>query len=114
MVGKKRGYNTLHLTLASRGPAMKFDLDQLVSDCRKAVRENAPQAPISEILARSLSDRASLVSALGEPKRGNQGSAIGKRSEEHTSELQSLTNLVCRLLLEKKKPKPTSDVTGTE
>src|SRR5262249_57330499 len=29
--------------------------------------------------------------------------AIGVRSEEHTSELQSLTNLVCRLLLEKKK-----------
>src|SRR5437016_7853669 len=27
------------------------------------------------------------------------------RSEEHTSELQSLTNLVCRLLLEKKKQK---------
>src|SRR5437016_8371212 len=27
----------------------------------------------------------------------------GTRSEEHTSELQSLTNLVCRLLLEKKK-----------
>src|SRR5437016_10410059 len=29
----------------------------------------------------------------------------GQRSEEHTSELQSLTNLVCRLLLEKKKNK---------
>ena len=29
----------------------------------------------------------------------------GLRSEEHTSELQSLTNLVCRLLLEKKKKK---------
>src|SRR5258706_10845104 len=28
------------------------------------------------------------------------------RSEEHTSELQSLTNIVCRLLLEKKKPEP--------
>src|SRR5437016_4983729 len=28
---------------------------------------------------------------------------VGYRSEEHTSELQSLTNLVCRLLLEKKK-----------
>src|SRR5574341_1803962 len=28
---------------------------------------------------------------------------IKKRSEEHTSELQSPTNLVCRLLLEKKK-----------
>src|SRR5437016_10289825 len=33
---------------------------------------------------------------------GNAGKA---RSEEHTSELQSLTNLVCRLLLEKKKKK---------
>src|SRR5438093_10106952 len=31
---------------------------------------------------------------------------VASRSEEHTSELQSLTNLVCRLLLEKKK-KPT-------
>src|SRR3989339_323135 len=29
--------------------------------------------------------------------------AVVPRSEEHTSELQSLTNLVCRLLLEKKK-----------
>ena len=29
--------------------------------------------------------------------------AIHRRSEEHTSELQSRTNLVCRLLLEKKK-----------
>src|SRR5262249_56566727 len=28
---------------------------------------------------------------------------VRERSEEHTSELQSLTNLVCRLLLEKKK-----------
>src|SRR5256885_4413533 len=28
----------------------------------------------------------------------------GDRSEEHTSELQSPCNLVCRLLLEKKKP----------
>src|SRR5262249_61065424 len=33
--------------------------------------------------------------------------ARGDRSEEHTSELQSLTNLVCRLLLEKKKKNNT-------
>src|SRR2546425_6400076 len=33
--------------------------------------------------------------------RGNEAAAI--RSEEHTSELQSLAYLVCRLLLEKKK-----------
>src|SRR5437016_8415468 len=34
--------------------------------------------------------------------------AVHPRSEEHTSELQSLTNLVCRLLLEKKKTKVNS------
>src|SRR2546430_10874978 len=32
------------------------------------------------------------------------GLVNGPRSEEHTSELQSQSNLVCRLLLEKKKP----------
>src|SRR2546428_10314602 len=32
-----------------------------------------------------------------------------KRSEEHTSELQSRSDLVCRLLLEKKKQRPRSD-----
>src|SRR2546430_10769829 len=32
-------------------------------------------------------------------------SPLPKRSEEHTSELQSQSNLVCRLLLEKKKTK---------
>src|SRR2546427_5883923 len=35
-----------------------------------------------------------------------------KRSEEHTSELQSQSNLVCRLLLEKKK-KPASGTAGS-
>src|SRR5438093_7614883 len=35
------------------------------------------------------------------------------RSEEHTSELQSLTNLVCRLLLEKKKKKKKTTTTIT-
>src|SRR5258706_10705415 len=37
--------------------------------------------------------------------RGRVGRSIhdAERSEEHTSELQSLTNIVCRLLLEKKK-----------
>src|SRR5438046_128712 len=34
----------------------------------------------------------------------NSNHRITLRSEEHTSELQSLTNLVCRLLLAKKKP----------
>src|SRR5262249_58022762 len=37
------------------------------------------------------------------PGPGRRGVRPCPRSEEHTSELQSLTNLVCRLLLEKKK-----------
>src|SRR2546427_6233065 len=36
---------------------------------------------------------------------------IRKRSEEHTSELQSQSNLVCRLLLEKKKRKKNDRTT---
>src|SRR2546427_4612695 len=39
--------------------------------------------------------------------------ASGVRSEEHTSELQSQSNLVCRLLLEKKKKKTNHDVVKT-
>src|SRR2546429_4662737 len=34
--------------------------------------------------------------------------ALQQRSEEHTSELQSRLHLVCRLLLEKKKPRSSS------
>src|SRR5438046_4675276 len=46
-------------------------------------------------------------------RRAEARAVPGLRSEEHTSELQSLTNLVCRLLLEKKKKKnkKTSDTT---
>src|SRR5688572_31305259 len=39
-----------------------------------------------------------------------KGNAWGGRSEEHTSELQSQSNLVCRLLLEKKKKKKKHNV----
>src|SRR2546426_4096459 len=39
--------------------------------------------------------------------------AVGGRSEEHTSELQSPCNLVCRLLLEKKKKNKNSNACAT-
>src|ERR1039458_5454110 len=54
-------------------------------------------------------------------ERRRQGSALlgcfdcwcgRKRSEEHTSELQSLRHLVCRLLLEKKKSEPRPAAVG--
>src|SRR2546430_12233831 len=41
---------------------------------------------------------------ISQPERDRRARlAVGGRSEEHTSELQSQSNLVCRLLLEKKK-----------
>src|SRR2546426_5203399 len=44
------------------------------------------------------------ISMLREKPKRNSLRMVGlKRSEEHTSELQSPCNLVCRLLLEKKK-----------
>src|SRR3989454_3892079 len=39
------------------------------------------------------------------PQWAGLAAALAQRSEEHTSELQSPCNLVCRLLLEKKKKK---------
>src|SRR5256885_12069180 len=51
---------------------------------------------------------AEVVAAAGVPK----GSFYYYRSEEHTSELQSPCNIVCRLLLEKKK-KPVGIVGST-
>src|SRR2546427_1373539 len=40
------------------------------------------------------------------------GRCLEPRSEEHTSELQSQSNLVCRLLLEKKKKKKKNQIVG--
>src|SRR5438046_3281092 len=50
-------------------------------------------------------DTAGHITALDNapPEIGADTAQLRARSEEHTSELQSLTNLVCRLLLEKKK-----------
>src|SRR2546430_17686034 len=48
--------------------------------------------------------RGEVVAVQGDRALGTRGDA---RSEEHTSELQSQSNLVCRLLLEKKKTTQT-------
>src|SRR2546425_5065028 len=45
----------------------------------------------------------------GDQDEGDPARPRGHRSEEHTSELQSLAYLVCRLLLEKKKKPRTRD-----
>src|SRR5262245_64673805 len=62
-------------------------------------------------LFRSLADlEQELVLALLELEYQPMLVGRGGRSEEHTSELQSLRHLVCRLLLEKKKTKNIKNV----
>src|SRR5688572_32178951 len=57
--------------------------------------------PPSDRRQSAVRDRASQGADRREPRR--------RRSEEHTSELQSQSNLVCRLLLEKKNKKANKE-----
>src|SRR5437016_7233754 len=60
--------------------------------------------PIFIVLALKPQDIPTVLKEIGRQVREDQlVDLFQDRSEEHTSELQSLTNLVCRLLLEKKK-----------
>src|SRR5438034_7456172 len=51
--------------------------------------------------------RADLSQSGRVTRKAKEAPAPKERSEEHTSELQSHSDLVCRLLLEKKKPRTT-------
>src|SRR5438270_9914483 len=77
------------------------DLSTLLDDGRDQ------QVPAPQVLVPAR-DRLGIVGIM-QPQRTQDGHACGGtfphgavRSEEHTSELQSQSNLVCRLLLEKK------------
>src|SRR2546421_1846959 len=61
--------------------------------------------PVLPMLAQTAEDAADAVSRLGRAALEFKldGARVQLRSEEHTSELQSRSDLVCRLLLEKKK-----------
>src|SRR2546426_6519291 len=68
----------------------------VAADSATAERRPASVAPACASSSRSILFRASTVGRSATP-------SSRRRSEEHTSELQSPCNLVCRLLLEKKK-----------
>src|SRR2546425_8147020 len=90
-------------------------------------REAGPRVPGPELVVRTLAapqepgqaarlaQRRQAIVATGEDLPGVALMAhiphdlVAGRSEEHTSELQSLAYLVCRLLLEKKKNKKTEE-----
>src|SRR3712207_7221552 len=58
---------------------------------------------------RNTAASSALAMSVGAPRRSTL-----LRSEEHTSELQSHSDLVCRLLLEKKKPRTTLKTTPAQ
>src|SRR2546430_10846928 len=77
-------YTTLFRSALRAGLHHVFLLQQSLDHHRRRAEDRAPDA---------------LYGCGGQPR----GDERRKRSEEHTSELQSQSNLVCRLLLEKKK-----------
>src|SRR5688572_32532164 len=92
-----------HLTLHSFPTRRSSDLDRLIiSGAVDPTSRRDARAPLRWLLDRLDAEVAELpADRLTEIERGN----ARVRSEEHTSELQSQSNLVCRLLLEKKKKK---------
>src|SRR2546426_7831338 len=76
-------YTTLFRSRDGVPPCRGLVIRWLASGCRRETARGAPSSPGSSRVA---------------PQCGSD-----VRSEEHTSELQSPCNLVCRLLLEKKK-----------
>src|SRR5205823_11740088 len=97
--------------LASGGGAMR-------SWARAAVSAAEPHASMASASARSPPERTATVGTTGTPSARSSAAQRGytldraalERSEEHTSELQSLAYLVCRLLLEKKNSSPESSM----
>ena len=49
---------------------MTFDLDQFVADCRVALTADRSHKCVREVVARAVSNPASVLKALGEPKHG--------------------------------------------
>src|SRR5256885_13201150 len=75
----------------------------LVGDAERARRQAAAAREVRAVEAGAVPRRCGAAVDVQAPQRAAHRGVGARRSEEHTSELQSPCNLVCRLLLEKKK-----------
>src|SRR2546425_8382654 len=87
---RKAGFNPVAIASRNRANAEKT-----------AQRHHIPK--VYDTYEQLLDDASIEVLDIGVPPNAQLGLIKQARSEEHTSELQSLAYLVCRLLLEKKK-----------
>src|SRR5437016_6353271 len=120
-VGNSRALALASLQRHQKVPGVGLQLPQLVEVGAMAVGDHAPvdHACRGLDVQRFLQEAdtsagkreigSQLVKQARMRYRGDQLRQQLQRSEEHTSELQSLTNLVCRLLLEKKKKRTKTD-----
>src|SRR5690349_5641607 len=95
---------------AARGAQLREDMRDVRRDCLGREHQLLRDLPVGEAGRDKLGDLefacAERMPGLGLPRTlelsGDPADGIDDRSEEHTSELQSRRELVCRLLLEKK------------
>src|SRR2546430_13355552 len=73
-------------------------------------RSACPMAQLTEMLMKLLDFALRRLRDSQPPRELRIAVSESGRSEEHTSELQSQSNIVCRLLLEKKKKNSTRDM----
>src|SRR2546426_7129364 len=100
---ESKSYHKKHIELKPNDPEPYYWIG--VIDWTLAFRANGEvRAEYNKNnIKKQLKDTDPLPPALRAEYSGKYGALVDERSEEHTSELQSPCNLVCRLLLEKKK-----------
>src|SRR5437016_7100298 len=81
------------------------DVESMVRDLVETSIDMIREEKLDEVADRAEQAAEERVLDVLLPPLPSPAPGTPERSEEHTSELQSLTNLVCRLLLEKKKTK---------
>src|SRR2546430_8205962 len=97
--------------VASRRRHTTFDCDWSSDVCSSDLRISSGVISTWHCMPRCLPSTNAWFGQYGLPATRV---AFGGRSEEHTSELQSQSNLVCRLLLEKKKKKKDNKQSANE